>query len=238
MKRLLFAAIVGAVACGGTEVKEQHGNAVEHGAFLFSNHDASPSSENRFACSTCHSARGTDPRVLTGAALGGATKRPRYWGGTVLDLLVAINACRIQFMDAHDPWTENDEDAKAMYAYLVSLPDVAADAVPFTVVRTVADVPAGDASRGKDVYERACQTCHGAAHSAEGRLEEKIPLLPEDTKKAHAPEFGYTPQDVRIVVIEKIRHGGFLGYGGAMPPYSREALDDGKVADVLAYLGF
>jgi thiosulfate dehydrogenase len=40
----------------------------------------------------------------------------------------------------------------------------------------------------------------------------------------------------RLIFIEKIRHGRFLGYGGEMPPFSSELLSDADVADVLEYL--
>jgi thiosulfate dehydrogenase len=226
------------LACGGTDVLEKHDSPVGRGRALFASREASSSPDNAFSCSTCHSAEGGDPRILPGAVLGGSPKRPSYWGGTVLDLLSAINACRVTFMDAHDPWTDTDEDAKSMYAYLRSLPDVTVDAVPFTVVRNVADVAAGDASAGSAVYQRTCQTCHGLPHTGEGRLEPIVPRLPEDTIAEHPASQGYTPATVRLVVIEKIRHGGFLGYGGTMPLYSTEALDDHEVGDLLAYLGF
>lgn len=229
-----------AVACGGTDIIEEHQSPAQRGRSLFTTRaqGASPSRDNWFSCSTCHSSRGTDSRILSGAVMGGATARPRYWGGSMLDLLSAINTCRSSFMGAGDPWSAADPDAQAMYAFLKSLPEVAPDAVPFTIVRTIANVPVGDATRGRDVYERACQTCHGLVHSGEGRLAESIPRLPDDTLSEHPTSKGYSPESVRLVVIEKIRHGGFLGYGGRMPLYSTEVLDDPKVGDVLAYLGF
>ena len=46
--------------------------------------------------------------------LAGVTTRPSYWGGTVLDLLDAVNACRITFMSAERPWLATDEDARAL----------------------------------------------------------------------------------------------------------------------------
>ena len=37
---------------------------------------------------------------------------------------------------------------------------------------------------------------------------------------------------MRTVVVEKIRHGSFLGYAGTMPPFSVEALSDADVRDL------
>lgn len=232
----LSAALLGA-ACGGTEIKEERGTAIEHGAMLFSSRTPSAAKDNVFTCATCHSASQADV-ILSGGVLGGVQLRPHYWGGAVLDLLDAINACRSAFMGDRSPWSVDDESAKAMYAYLKSLPEVAPAPVPFTIVRAIADVPPGDPERGRVVYERACLTCHGAAKSGEGRLAQNIPRLPQDTFAEHSPEKGYTPVEVRLVAIQKVRHGGFLGYGGVMPPYSTEVLDDPKLSDVLAYLGF
>jgi thiosulfate dehydrogenase len=229
-------ALVGA-ACGGTETKEEHGTAADHGAFLYGSKSTSDSRENLFSCATCHSTTPDASRLAVGGPLAGATERPSYWGGTVFDLLAAINACRTQFMSARDPWLDADEDAKAMYAYLKSLPSAAPGvqgAQPFTVVRTVQDVSNGDAAQGGTVFERACAPCHGAVHTGKGRVGSIVPRLPEDTVREHV---GYTAREVRLVFVEKTRHGGFLGYGGTMAPFSTEALSDADLGALLAFLG-
>lgn len=223
-----------AAACSSTETKEEKLPAVDHGKYLFGSKSSSDSKDNFYSCATCHRTSPGGARVYSGAPLGGVTERPSYWGGTVLDLLAAVNACRTTFMDAHDPWDSSDENAKAMFAYLKSLPPDTTTAVPFTVVRTIVDVPNGDAARGAQVYERACLSCHGGVHTAEGRLSAKVPRLPEQTIAEHA---GYSPRDVRLVFVEKVRHGAFLGYGGRMPPLSTELFSDQDMSDLLAHLG-
>jgi thiosulfate dehydrogenase len=40
-----------------------------------------------------------------------------------------------------------------------------------------------------------------------------------------------------LVFIEKVRHGGFLGYGGLMPPFSLEAMTDAELGALLSFLG-
>ena len=40
----------------------------------------------------------------------------------------------------------------------------------------------------------------------------------------------------RKAFIEKIRHGGFLGYGGTMPPFSQAVLSDADLGALLAFL--
>jgi thiosulfate dehydrogenase len=210
--------------------------AIEHGQALF--HDPSVSAPAlRFACATCHTAEplASDRRILPGAPLGGVTERPTFFAGQENDLLEAINACRAYFMDVKVPWAADDDEAQAMYAYLASLPPTETGPVSFTVVPSVADLPAGDATRGQDVYDRACLSCHGALHSGGGRLTESAVVLPEAPKAEHELD-GFDETESRVVFIEKIRHGGFFNYGGNMPPYSLEALTDAQVGDLLSYL--
>jgi thiosulfate dehydrogenase len=96
--------------------------------------------------------------------------------------------------------------------------------VAFSVVKDLDPrLPRGDAQRGAPLYAAACASCHGSMHSGKGRLSARIPKLPEDTIAEHAD---YSLRDQRLVFLEKIRHGGFYGYGGDMPPFSLEALSD------------
>jgi len=236
---LSLSLLLGAGACSTeTEVVEKtvKGTAIEHGEALFSDEAASPSTLNAFSCATCHVAEPDpkDTRILSGAPLAGAVERPSFWGGQENDLLRSINACRYNFMEAQKPWTTEDEDARAMYAYLESLPKSDTGPQPFTVVGTVLDLMPGDAGVGGKVYVAACQSCHGAAHTALGRLTERAPRLPEQAVLEHA-EYSFDEQ--RLVFIEKIRHGPFYGYGGSMPPFSKEVLPDEELAGLLAYMG-
>jgi thiosulfate dehydrogenase len=102
------------------------------------------------------------------------------------------------------------------------------------VVRTVADLPEGDAGRGFALYERTCAGCHGAIDTGEGAISATLPTLPVDVLREHS---GYTVLEQRLVFVEKVRHGAFLGYDGEMPPFSLEALPDADLSDVLSALG-
>jgi len=137
----------------------------------------------------------------------------------------------------NSPWTAEDEQARAMYAYLESISqgNEGTEAVPFTIVVTIADLPAGDATRGAKHYGRACASCHGAAHTGKGRLVARAPVLPEQTLDDH-PLGEYTADEQRLVFVEKVRHGAFITYSGEMPPLSLEALPDADLADILQYL--
>ena len=205
------------------------------GERLFHSTALSPSRLNVFSCRSCHAPSAGEPGApkLPGAPLAGVTLRPSYWGGQELDLLRAIDACRVHFMGATQPLDPYSVDGEALYSYLVSLKPGDARAVPFTIARAIQDVPRGDAVRGRRVYDQTCGHCHGALHDGNGRLNARFPILPEQVLAEHAE---YTPLQQRLVFVEKVRHGGFLGYGGDMPPYSLEVLSDAELSDLLEAL--
>ncbi|MCS6899531.1 MAG: c-type cytochrome [Myxococcales bacterium] len=232
--RLILAAAL-LVGCSG-DPGEIRRTAAERGAALFSSPSLSRNQFNPFACSTCH-ATAQHPaagRRLPGADLDGVTARPHFWGGQEGDLLRSVNHCLRIFMLDSQGLTRDDPRASDLYAFLASLPLVETTPVPFTVVGVIRDVPVGDATRGGEIYGKACRSCHGTPHDGAGRLP-GASLLPEETIAEHSD---YDPLELRVTVIEKIRHGSFLGYAGRMPPFSVEVLSDGEVGDLLSYLGF
>jgi thiosulfate dehydrogenase len=238
----LLALALTAFGCpeGEPEIKIVQGTAIDHGEALFHDPSIAKTSFNTYSCATCHEALPGDAgdAILTGAPLAGATRRPSYWGGQELDLLAAINHCLYYFMLKDEPWTADDIEARAMYAYLESLPSdgAAAEAVPYTPVYALSDAPPGDAGRGAGLYDRACASCHGPAHSGAGRLVDRAPVLPEQTLEEH-PLGEYTELERRLVFVEKVRHGSFVGYGGQMPPFAAETLSDQDIGDLITFMG-
>ncbi|MEO6418399.1 MAG: c-type cytochrome [Polyangiaceae bacterium] len=221
-------------ACGThIDTVTARGDAEEHGRALFRDPAASPSQSNTFSCATCHPSDDGTTRIFAGASLGGAVGRSSLWGGQENDLLRSINDCRAYFMDAASPWTADDEDAKAIYAYLLALEPKSTAPAAFTRVIAIADVPRGDAAIGASVFRETCQSCHGSLHDGAGKLATFVPSLPDDTATSHA---SLGAAAVRLVFIEKIRHGAFVSTG-SMPPFSREVLSDADVGNLLAYLG-
>jgi thiosulfate dehydrogenase len=220
------------LGCGGGE---EELTSEQRGQELFTTKELSPSNLNNYTCSTCHYAVDVPGlSALPGAPMAGATLRPTFWGGQENDLLRAINACRTYFMVAPDPLTADDPDARALYAFLKALEPGNAEPFPFTVVREISVLTRGNAEAGQALYGSSCGYCHGVMHTGAGRLSDRVPILPEDTIAEHP---GYTPRNLRLVFVEKVRHGLFLGYGGDMPPLSKETLSDEALADVLEALG-
>ena len=232
-------ALVAALGCSKEpSVQVVQETAAQHGEELFHDATLAKSSANTYSCATCHAATANEAKglALSGVPLAGALQRPSYWGGQEVDLLRSINNCLYFFMLKNDPWTADNEDARAMYAYLESLPSTgdAVKAAPFTVVYTLVDSPNGDAKAGAVVYDRACASCHGPAHSGTGRLVARALTLPEQAIAEHPPS-EYTDQQRRLVFVEKIRHGGFVGYAGQMPPFSKEVLSDKDIGDLFGF---
>ena len=222
-----WAAFLALLGCSGSPT-ESHVSAAARGQALFES-----ASDVGFSCATCHPGKDADPTlILPGADLHGATGRTSFWGGQQNDLLRAVNDCRSLFQGIKPPLEPQDPKAQDLYAFLSTL-DGAGDAIPFSVVRSVTDLPAGDAARGDAVYQNACQTCHGEQHTRRGAITELTPTLPDEVLHEHAT---FTADERRVVFVEKVRHGGFLGYVGSMPPFSLEVLPDAELADLLSSL--
>jgi thiosulfate dehydrogenase len=235
-------ALLGAAGCPEPEVVQVERSAVEHGRALAADPSLGGSEGNALSCLTCHAERAGDGggSIFPGGPLAGATRRSSYWGGSEPSLLGAINHCRYYFQLADTPWTGDEVEARAIYAYLESLEPGDDEPVAFTLGK-VADPGPGDPTRGADLYARACASCHGAKStglddSLRPRAVANAPILPEQTLAEH-PLDEYTKDERRLVFVEKTRHGTFYGYGGQMPPFSLESLSDNDMADLLAYLG-
>ena len=228
-----------AVACPSSSTVEKK-SAVDHGKALFSDPSISGTSYNQMSCATCHDLTpGESGLKKAGAPMVGVLDRPTYWGGQVDTLLGAINACLYYHMLQNDPWLGTEDDAEAIYAFLESenAGATAQEKAPVSFTIGAVSVPqTGSSANGEKLYNETCAPCHGAKTTGDGRTVKVAPILPEQTLTAH-PSPTYTDADRHLIFVEKTRHGGFLGYGGQMPPVSEEVLSDQELADILVYLG-
>jgi thiosulfate dehydrogenase len=208
-------------------------SAHDYGRELLGESSVSDAISNSFSCLSCHETTQAPAQLRPGYTLYDVTGRPSWWGGFQLDLLDAMNQCVVDFMRGR-PLAAGDDKARAVKVYLDSIsPDPAPSPLPLTVVQNITDVPSGDSTRGKDVWDRSCGNCHGAPHTGAGRISTAASLVPDDSLAAHGtdPKTG-----ARIITIEKVRHGKYFNVGGNMPMYSLEALSDAQLGDLLAYL--
>ena len=221
-------------ACSAPAVKVVERPAVELGESLFGDPDFSPSGNNYFACSDCHS-RTTDEggRLYAGYPLEGAANRASWWGGYELQLIDAASFCTTFFMRGQ-PIEPGDPYGDALYEYLASIsPGGASPGLPVTITKTVTVIAGGDATNGELVYDAACRGCHGSP-SGSGRLHSSITALDDDLWADYDDLFPGVSH--RLLVTEKVRHGAFFTIGGVMPFFSQERLSDAELADVMAYL--
>jgi thiosulfate dehydrogenase len=209
----------------------------QYGESVFNDPKISTSPFNVFSCATCHSVQAGQPGVIatsfdSGYNLANVVGRSSFWGGYETTLLAAINTCLDRFMGGRR-LTADDKNARALYDYLDSLsPEPQSPPVPFTIVRNVTglDQLKGDKVRGFDVWERGCTRCHGQPRTGAGRISDKASRVPDDIDPIFA-------EQLRTVVVEKVRHGRFFGLTGVMPLYSAEVMTDAQLADLLAYIG-
>jgi thiosulfate dehydrogenase len=191
MRRALLLCLL-ASACGPQ-------TAAERGAVLFTEARLSESPANVFSCATCHAA-GADEGRLPGHPLGGAARRPAFWGGKVAYLLDAVNLCVTEFMRG-EALAPQDPDGLALLAYLQELAPAADPQRPLSIVSSIDDaylgaLPPGDGGRGEASYGAACAPCHGEAHSGKGRFGPRVSVLPEDTLAVFPTQAGPAPRQV------------------------------------------
>ncbi len=231
MKRVLLASLL--VAGCSSDPGEVTTTAVERGEKLSRDPAFAESKFNAFACSTCHAVSVSPGRTMPGAPLAGAARRPSYWGGRITTLSEAVDECATKFMHA-EPFSPAQPKWIDLWAYLDSIgAEGPREAQPFEVVYRIVDLPRGDAAQGAKVWDATCKSCHGAPKTGQGSLG-GASIVPNDTIEEHGKD---GPAIVRQVVIEKIRHGSYLGFPGVMPPFSKQALSDAQISDLLTYLG-
>jgi thiosulfate dehydrogenase len=203
--------------------------AVEVGQSLVANPLLSDSEFNAVSCTTCHDGRTTSPRIAS--PLAGMAARPSWWGGQSPRLVDAVNFCATSFMRS-SPVEPTAPRWRAVEEYLLSVAGEPQPPAPLTIVENVTTVNTGPSSRGQQVWDASCRVCHGDPRTGAGRLADNVSLVPQASIE-YAEESGFPPA---LVVIEKVRHGGFFGVGGIMPPFSIEALSDEDLGAVLSYL--
>jgi thiosulfate dehydrogenase len=235
MTRAVVLALLASSGCGDETI-----TAARHGRELLADTGLSDGSANVYACADCHEIAegGAAGRILPGYSLVDSAFRESFWGGYERTLIEAMSFCRVWFMGGV-PFQEEDEDARAILEYLVSISETdPAPMLPLTVTLDIVDVERGDAARGEAVHDAACRHCHGSPGGAPPeRFRGAATPIPDDEagwEALYDEDFPGVP--FPLIVIEKIRHGRFFLVGGTMPLFSHEALSDEDLGALLAFL--
>jgi mono/diheme cytochrome c family protein len=106
------------------------------------------------------------------------------------------------------------------------LPGTLVIAALMTSVELAAQDYPPDVGRGKAVYERHCQSCHGAAGRGDGPAGESLKVRPADFHRFRS----FLKSDDEL--LRTIEHGIVFS-----PMHSwRGQLTDGEMQDVVAYI--
>ena len=237
MKHALLAIALcaaGAVAACAGDTKTIERPAAERGESLVGDPDFSSSSANHLACDDCHSRTADEgDRIFPGYPLENSAGRASWWDGYEPQYLGAVDFCFRVFMRGQ-PLTAGEPKSDAVYEYLASIsPQASSPALPLTITRNIPLLAGGDAVTGEEIYDSACRHCHGNP-SGSGRLDSSVTPLNDELWALYDVDFPGI--DNRVVVAEKVRHGGFFGIGGVMPFFAEERLSDAELASVMAYL--
>ncbi len=212
MRSILAALAMGAaLAAGGAAAREPEGPPVPPGTAAHGRQIAT-----RLGCGSCHAAtfrqEADDGLLRAGHPLEGAAYRGSWWNGRITtDVGDASEFCLRTFIDPNSSGFTATE-RKALVLYMQALGSRRGIS-PLVLLRRDAgdvDLSAGDPERGRDVYARACTTCHDGGREA-------ILLLFGDLSPAQ--------------VAGVVRKGS-----ERMPFFQIDRLTAQQVADVAAYM--
>lgn len=182
------------------------------GESFFYNRTVGP---GKVACADCHAIANPalaapDDLIRSGHSLFDAFGRGSWWNGHVTtDCGEAAEVCHKRFQGG------GELDAIPRVGLVMYMKDQSAPVSNPIIVSRVppgrAPVNEGDAARGKDLFRRACDLCHGAGGTGAGGD------LSSSTK---------TPKEI----ADLIRTGE-----GRMPLFQGDILTDAQVADIAAY---
>ncbi len=183
---------------------------------------------NTFACATCHSLEEPAPDGVRrpGHQIGDAANRPSYKNGQLVDLIDAVNSCRVEWMAA-EAYSETDPSWLALQDYLIGVAgDGEAPALAYEIVQPPTELDGGDESAGRELFNSSCVVCHGVdAAGTERALALRGPLLDAETIASRVRTSGASNSAV---------YDGLTG--GRMPFWSVDRLTDDELRDLVAFV--
>jgi len=228
---LLFLSIAGVSMALGCSQDSMQGGKERASTNALSGRDVyeKPLSDgNTFSCKTCHalSEPSADGLRRPGHPIGDATRRTHWKQGKAASFLAAVNSCVTEWMVA-PAWREDEPRFVALRDFLdAQAPAGSASDLNYAIVAPPADLSAGNAARGHNLFNTSCVVCHGMDGSGTERG-------PKVSGSARAPDY----------VASRIRRSGsptsavYAGLsGGVMPFWASDRLSDGEVSDLVAFV--
>jgi mono/diheme cytochrome c family protein len=207
------AAAIGLAACVLTIAADPQPGTAGHGRKIY----------EESGCARCHAASIEEDSsegglLRAGHPLEGAAYRGTWWSGRITtDAAEASEFCRKTFIDPNDEEGFSAAERKALVLFVQQL-GAERGISPHALLRRDAgdvDLSAGEPSRGKELYRRACLACHGGQDPL--RAEAEIAKMAGDFSPAQ--------------VADAIRRGK-----ATMPFFQVDRLAAPQVADIAAYV--
>ncbi|MFP5205288.1 MAG: c-type cytochrome [Acidobacteriota bacterium] len=122
---------------------------------------AAPYVGNKLSCSDCHIDSGTKDYASSLKDVAGLFPSYSKRAGRVITLTERVNECFVRSENGH-PLPAKSPEMLAMIAYMQFLAQGQKPGQPYAK-RGLAKLPelAGDATRGKQIYNQSCAMCHG-----------------------------------------------------------------------------
>lgn len=223
---LLTSLVFVAPSCDASEEAEPLTELEERGRSVYGNR---VEDGNSFACATCHAIEEpTDDGLRRpGHPIGDALARPSFKNGRVESFLEAANSCLVEWMNA-EPWSEDDEDHRALVAFLERSTPSSAPPLSFEIVQPppVDRLAGGDAEVGRSDFNATCAVCHGedGAGTEQGPPLAGRPLDPELVAR-------------RVRTSGRMESTTYSGLtGGIMPFWAPDRLGDEELRNIVAFL--
>lgn len=225
MTRIPFLVVlVGLVSINGCSGSEDGETVVSGEALYMEPHPDG----NTFACATCHSLEEPAPDGVRrpGHQVGDAANRPSYKNGQLVDLIDAINSCRVEWMAATQ-FSETDPRWLALQEYLSGVAgEGAAPELAYEIAQPPAALDGGDEAAGRELFNASCVVCHGVdAVGTERAPVLRGSLLDAETIATRVRTSGATNSAV---------YDGLTG--GRMPFWSADRLSDDELLDIVAFV--
>lgn len=187
---------------------------------------------NGMNCQNCHLEAGTKFFGNNYSAVASTFPKHRDRSGTVESIEKRVNDCIERSLNGR-ALADNSKEMKALVAYINWVgSEVEKDSIPLGA--GIAKLPyldrAADTARGKLVYQKNCERCHGA--DAKGQL------APSGLEWKYPPLCGENSFNIGAGLLRLSRMAGYvkMNMPNDLATYEKPVLTDEEAWDVCAYI--